>query len=124
MICSQCGALVIEDRFMEWTARWRCLKCGHVQDSVNVENHLARQRADILLSDYVDEETYFGSESYVRRDVTAQCRDQRDPYSTKRHLKRLIILMLLAFSAAPAYAERVQVNTDVAVEWSVSRSSS
>jgi hypothetical protein len=100
MICSQCGALVVEDRFMEWTARWRCLKCGHVQDSVSVENHLARHRADFLLSDYVEEETHFGSESYVRGDVTAQSRNQCDPYPTRRHLKRLIILMLSALSAA------------------------
>jgi hypothetical protein len=45
----------------------------------------------------------------VRRDVTAQCRDQRDPVPTRRHLKRLIILMLLALSAAPASAGWVVV---------------
>jgi hypothetical protein len=67
----------------------------------------------MLLSDYVDEETHFGSESYVRRDVTAQCRDQRDPFPTRRPLKRLMILMLLALSAAPAYGEWVMVNTNV-----------
>ena len=29
MICSHCGDLLVEDRFMDWAARWRCLKCGH-----------------------------------------------------------------------------------------------
>ena len=43
MICSRCGLLLVEDRFMEWTARWRCLKCGHVHDSASVESYLATQ---------------------------------------------------------------------------------
>jgi hypothetical protein len=113
MICSQCGALLVEDRFMDWTARWRCLKCGHVQDSVSVENHLASHRADFLISDYLDGETHFGSESYVRPDVTARSRDERNPYQPRRHMKRLIMLILLTLSAVPAYGEWVEVNTNV-----------
>ena len=83
MICSRCGDLLVEDRFMDWTARWRCLRCGHVQDSVSVENHvacqkevlLARQKEVLLLKsaepDYWDEEVHLGSESFVGPDVTA-----------------------------------------------------
>ena len=51
MICAHCGTLLVEDRFMDWTARWRCLKCGRVQDSLSVENHLARQREHVLRED-------------------------------------------------------------------------
>lgn len=47
MMCSRCGDLVIEDRLMDWSARWRCLKCGQVQDPMNVENHLATQRKNL-----------------------------------------------------------------------------
>lgn len=76
MICSQCGALLLEDRFLEWTARWRCLKCGHVQDSVTVHSYLARQEKGFLLKsaepDYWDEEVHLGSESFVDPDVTSQ----------------------------------------------------
>jgi hypothetical protein len=38
MICSRCGDGLVEDRFMDWTARWRCFKCGHVQDSLSVQS--------------------------------------------------------------------------------------
>ena len=73
MICAHCGALLVEDRFMDWTARWRCLKCGRVQDSVSVENHLARQREHVLrengLPDYLSEEARVRSESIVRPDA-------------------------------------------------------
>ena len=49
MICSRCGDLLVEDRFMDWAARWRCLKCGHVHDSISVENHLSTQRKDLFV---------------------------------------------------------------------------
>jgi hypothetical protein len=49
MICCHCGDLLVEDRFMDWAARWRCLKCGHVQDSISVENHLSTQRKDLFV---------------------------------------------------------------------------
>lgn len=81
MICAHCGTLLVEDRFMDWTARWRCLKCGRVQDSVSVENHLARQREHVLredvLPDYLDEEGRFDSESMVRPGVPEQCLPRR-----------------------------------------------
>ena len=48
MICSQCGDLLVEDRFMDWTARRRCLKCGHGQDSDTVQPYLARQENDLF----------------------------------------------------------------------------
>ncbi len=48
MICCHCGDLLVEDRFMDWAARWRCLKCGHVQDSISVENHLSTQRQELF----------------------------------------------------------------------------
>ena len=71
MICSRCGDLLVEDRFMDWTARWRCLRCGHVQDSASVENHVACQKS--AEPDYCDEEVHLGSESFVDPDVTSRC---------------------------------------------------
>jgi len=44
MICTRCGKLVVEDRFMDWTARWRCLKCGHIEDSASVQSFLEHQK--------------------------------------------------------------------------------
>src|SRR4026209_2596536 len=74
MICPHCGTLLVEDRFMDWTARWRCLKCGRVQDSVSVESHLARQREHVLRKDvqpdYLNEEARVGSESIIQADAT------------------------------------------------------
>jgi hypothetical protein len=116
MICSHCGAVLVEDRFMEWTARWRCLKCGHVHDSVSVENHLASHRADLVLSDYWNEEAHFGPESFVRPEVTGRDRssgDKRSLHQPKRHMKRLIFLTLLTLSTVPAYAEWVEVKANV-----------
>jgi hypothetical protein len=69
MICTHCGALLVEDRFMDWTARWRCLKCGHVQDSLSVENLQPRPEESRAMAtaepDYRDEEVHLGSESFV-----------------------------------------------------------
>jgi hypothetical protein len=63
MICPRCHCLLVEDRFMDWAARWRCLKCGHVQDSASVEHQLARLKKDLFLkcvnADYWDEEVHF-----------------------------------------------------------------
>jgi hypothetical protein len=59
MICTHCGALLVEDRFMDWTARWRCLKCGHVADSASVESFLRHHKKEArptAESDYGDEE--------------------------------------------------------------------
>lgn len=80
MTCSHCRGLLVEDRFMDWTARWRCLRCGHVQDATSMQNHLARQKDDLLLKsperayepDYWDEEVHLGSEPFVRPDVTSR----------------------------------------------------
>jgi hypothetical protein len=76
MICPRCGDLLVEDRFMDWTARWRCLKCGHVQDSVSVQRYLKRQEKAFFLQsaepDYFDEEVHLGSESFIGPDVTSQ----------------------------------------------------
>jgi uncharacterized Zn finger protein len=57
MICSRCGHLLVEDRFIEWTARWRCLKCGHVHDSASVKSYLASQKKHLLSDPQFD---YFG----------------------------------------------------------------
>ena len=120
MICAHCGALLVEDRFMDWTARWRCLKCGRIQDSVSVESHLARQRDHVLrrdvLPDCLNEEARIGSESIDRPDPTQQCqprRDQRKSHQTRRNMKRLVLLILLALSSAPAYGEWVEVSVNV-----------
>jgi len=120
MICAHCGTLLVEDRFMDWTARWRCLKCGRAQDSLSVEKHLARQREHVLredvLPDYLNEEARVGSESIVRPDESEQCltqRDQRKSHPPKRNLKRLVLLTLLTLSSAPAYGEWVEVSANV-----------
>jgi len=76
MICTQCGALLVEDRFMDWTARWRCLKCGHVQDSLGGQNLPLRQEKSRTIAtaepDYWDEEVHLGSESFVGLNITNQ----------------------------------------------------
>ena len=62
MYCTRCGGLVVEDRFRDWTARWHCLKCGHVADSVNEQSLLAHQEQERCLfltnaePEYWDEE--------------------------------------------------------------------
>ena len=61
MICTQCGALLVEDRFMDWTARWRCLECGHLADTASVESflmHQKQERRSTAESDYWDEEIH------------------------------------------------------------------
>ena len=105
---------------MDWTARWRCLKCGRVQDSVSVESHLARQREHVLrrdvLPDCLNEEARVGSESIIRPDANQQClprRDQRKSRLPGRNMKRLVLLILLALSSAPAYGEWVEVSVNV-----------
>ena len=76
MICARCGNLLVEDRFMEWTARWRCLKCGHVHDSLSVQRFLEHQERAFFVNstepDYFDEEVHLGSESFVGPDVTSR----------------------------------------------------
>jgi len=105
---------------MDWTARWRCLKCGRIQDSVSVESHLARQREHVLrrdvLPDCLNEEARVGSESIIRPDANQQClprRDQRKSRLPGRNMKRLVLLILLALSSAPAYGEWVEVSVNV-----------
>lgn len=74
MICTRCGDLLVEDRFLDWSARWHCLKCGHVQDSMSVQSHLAGQKKAFLFKsaepDYWDEEVHLGSESFVDPNIT------------------------------------------------------
>ena len=116
MICAHCGALLVEDRFMDWSARWRCLKCGCVQDSVSVENYLARHKEDRLPPADWDEEARLGSESFGRPDVPAQCLprggEQRSQQPS-RAIKRLLLLTLLTLSSVPAYGAWVEVSVNV-----------
>ncbi len=74
MICSRCGDRLVEDRFMDWAARWRCLKCGHVQDSLSAQGNPTRQEQGIAVEttepEYFDEEVHLGSESFVGLNVT------------------------------------------------------
>jgi hypothetical protein len=74
MTCPHCGDLLVEDRFLDWTARWRCLKCGRVQDSKTPNSNLpARSERGCFESaepDYRDEEVHLGSESFVRSHVS------------------------------------------------------
>jgi hypothetical protein len=69
MICTHCGALLVEDRFMDWAARWRCLECGPLADSARVESslmHQNKERRPITESDYWEEEVHLGPESFIR----------------------------------------------------------
>jgi hypothetical protein len=76
MICSRCRGLVVEHRFVDWAARWRCLKCGHVQDSMSVQSYLEHQEKVSFLEsaepDYFDEEVHLGSESFIGSEVASR----------------------------------------------------
>ena len=70
MVCLRCSGVVVEDRFMDWPARWRCVKCGDVQDSMSVQNYPAQQEKDSpKYADDWGEEVYLGSESIVGLDI-------------------------------------------------------
>jgi hypothetical protein len=77
MICSCCGALVVEDRFMDWAARWRCLGCGNVKDVIEAESSLSQRQANFAgyELDYCDDEVHLGWESLVRTQFTAPTTD-------------------------------------------------
>ena len=69
MICSRCGELLLEDRFMDWATRWRCMKCGEVYDSKNVQNHIEDEHNRLFTRsswpEYFENEVYLGSESFI-----------------------------------------------------------
>ena len=66
MICSRCGELLLEERFMDWTARWRCMKCGQVHDSKNVQSHIVNEQNRLYdQPEYSDDEVYLGLESFI-----------------------------------------------------------
>ncbi len=69
MICSRCGELLLEDRFMNWAARWRCMKCGQAHDSKDIQNHMVNEHNRLLPRNsephYSDEEVHLGSESFI-----------------------------------------------------------
>ena len=73
MICPRCGDLLMEDRFMDWSTRWRCLKCGHIQASASVQSYLEDLKKVSFLDkffpessepNYRDEKVHLGSESF------------------------------------------------------------
>lgn len=79
MICSRCGNLIVEDRFMDWSARWRCLKCSHVEDSASVQSYLEHHKKVSFFNklssngpepNYHDTEVHLGSESFVGPHIT------------------------------------------------------
>jgi len=88
MTCSHCHGLIVEDRFRDWTARWRCVSCGHALDSPGVENLLARQQEDLLLKratpDYWDEDAHLDSESVAGPDAPARCLQRADEPSRRK----------------------------------------
>ena len=79
MTCSRCSGLMAEDRFFDFEGTqgfmsmecWRCINCGHAQDAVAEQSHLARQEKVLALTsgepDYQDDDVHLGSESFVRR---------------------------------------------------------
>jgi len=63
----------MEDRFMDWSTRWRCLKCGHIQDSASVQSYLEDLKKVSFVDkffpersepNYRDEEVHLGTESF------------------------------------------------------------
>ena len=69
MICSRCGELLLEDRFMDWAARWRCMKCGEVYDSKNVQNHIVNEHNRLFTRSCEPE--YFDDELHLVLDRTS-----------------------------------------------------
>jgi hypothetical protein len=79
MNCSRCQGLMVQDHFMDfegtighmWATSWRCMNCGHVQDSVIERNRLARPKPMPATStgepDYDDAEVHLGVESLTRQ---------------------------------------------------------
>ena len=66
MICSRCGELLVEDRFMDWAARWRCMKCGEVDDSQKVQSQIVNTHTRLCTQpEYCDDEVYLGVESFI-----------------------------------------------------------
>jgi hypothetical protein len=78
MICSRCGALLVEDRFMDWATRWRCLKCGKAHDTKSVQSHMVNEQNRLFTRssepDYFDDEVHLGSESFIGLDVLGKPR--------------------------------------------------
>jgi hypothetical protein len=67
MICSSCAAPLVEDRFMDWAARWRCLKCGNVQE-IKAQSAVTQRKAELAYDelDPCDDNVHLGWESLVR----------------------------------------------------------
>jgi hypothetical protein len=72
MICTQCGDLIVEDRFMDWSARWRCLRCGSAQPASGPGPRSDQRRANYAdyELDFCDDEVHLGWESLVRTQIT------------------------------------------------------
>jgi hypothetical protein len=78
MTCSRCRGFMAEDHFLDmqgsygqmWATSWRCVNCGHVQDSVIEQNRSAQPEQVLAFQssepDYQDEEVHLGSESFIR----------------------------------------------------------
>lgn len=69
MICSRCGELLLEDRFMDWATRGRCMKCGGTYDSKKVQNHIENEHNRLFPRssepEYFEDEVYLGLESFL-----------------------------------------------------------
>ena len=54
---------------MDWAARWRCMKCGQVHDSNDVQSHIVKEQNRLFprnsKPEYFDEEVHLGSESFI-----------------------------------------------------------
>ena len=79
MNCSRCCGLMVKDHFMDfegtighmWATGYRCMNCGHFQDSVIEQHRLAQQKQALALPsgepDYQDDEVHLGAESFIAR---------------------------------------------------------
>ena len=78
MNCRRCLGLMAEDHFLDlegaygemWTTSWRCMNCGHVDDSVIEQNRLTQQEQVLVrpsgAPDYQDDKVHLGAESFIR----------------------------------------------------------
>jgi hypothetical protein len=74
MICPQCGGRIVEDRFMDWSARWRCLRCGIAQPVTEAGPRSNQRQTDYAgyELDFCDDEVHLGWESLVRTEITSR----------------------------------------------------
>ena len=66
MICSRCGELLLEDRFMNWAARWLFMKWCNFHDAKTCKSNIVNKKTRLFPRssepNYSDEEVHHGSD--------------------------------------------------------------